>query len=57
MPVNTAQNEHWGMANAPDLGSKDMFFKQPTSLLQGLARYIATLQYQYVENEECQVRS
>ena len=20
MPVNTAQNEHWGMANAPDLG-------------------------------------
>ena len=22
MPVNTAQNEHWGMANAPDLGRK-----------------------------------
>src|SRR6516165_8940455 len=22
MPVNTAQNEHWGMANAPDLGRR-----------------------------------
>lgn len=24
MPVNTAQNEHWGMANAPDLGFTDI---------------------------------
>jgi hypothetical protein len=23
MPVNTAQNEHWGMANAPDLGVRE----------------------------------
>ena len=36
---------------------QDVFFKQPTSLLQGLARHIAPFQHQHVENQQCQVRS
>src|SRR6516162_8344659 len=34
MPVNTAQNEHWGMANAPDLGTSHLLTAEKLKTLR-----------------------